>query len=249
MGIIANNVSFDSDGCRLSGRIYRPEVKGKHPAVAICLGFPGDTKHMDLAEDLAFNGIVSLIFYYKGAWGSEGEFSFLSLDPSTRDAVRFLSSQEFVDPERVGLIGHSMGAIPLSKNLVENPRLKTGVFISPVADISPWTFKETMQIIVPRLLTMAQGKLRNLTEEKILKELPIVAEKLNPIDTIKSVRASVMIIVGSNDSETPPEMCRLLYEESKPQKSWVLIEGADHIFSEHRLHLINSVVNWLKDKL
>ncbi|MBS7619880.1 prolyl oligopeptidase family serine peptidase [Candidatus Bathyarchaeota archaeon] len=249
MGIIVDNVSFMSDGCRLSGRLYRPEVKGRYPAVALCLGFPGDTKHTDLAEDLAFNGIVSLIFYYNGAWGSDGEFSFLTLDQSTRDAVRFLSSQDFVDPGRMGLIGHSMGSVPLSKNLAENPRLKTGVFIGPVADISTWTIKEAIQIIVPRLLTMAQGKLRGLTEEKILKELPIVAEKLNPVDLIKSVKASIMVIVGSNDSETPPEMCRLLYEGAESTKSWVLIEGANHVFSEHRMPLINSVVSWLKDKL
>ena len=249
MEIIVNNVTFESNGCRLLGRIYRPEVEGRRPAAAICLGFPGDTKHMDLAEELAFNGIVCLIFYYKGAWGSEGEFSFLTLDQSTRDAAGFLSSLEFVDPERIGLIGHSMGAIPLSKNLVENPRLKTGVLISPVADISTWTFRESMQIIVPRLLGMGQGKLRGLSEEKILKELPMVAEKLNPIEMIKSVKSPIMVIAGSNDSETPPEMCRLLYEEAKSTKSWVLIEGADHIFSEHRIPLINSVVNWLKDKL
>lgn len=249
MGIIVDNVSFEDDNCRLSGRIYRPKVDGRSPAVAICLGFPGDTKHTDLAEDLALNGIASLIFYYKGAWWSEGEFSFLTLDSSTRDAAKFLLSQEFVDPERVGLIGHSMGAIPLSKNLVENPRLKTGVFISPVADLSSWAFKESSEIIVPRLLSMAHGKLKGLNSEKILKELPIIAERLNPINMIKSIKQPVMIIVGSKDSETPPEMCRLLYDEARSPKSWLLIEGADHTFSEHRIPLINSVVNWLIEKL
>ena len=109
------NIKFTSAGNILLGRIYRPEGKLRKAAVAFCHGFPGDTKNMDLAEELALNGIVTLIFYYQGAWGSGGKYSLTKLEVGVRDAVAYLKTLPYVDPRRVGLISHSMGALPLSK--------------------------------------------------------------------------------------------------------------------------------------
>ena len=58
------NVEFQSGNNTLLGRVYRPESRARRPAVAICHGFPGDIKNMDLAEELALHGIVTLVFYY-----------------------------------------------------------------------------------------------------------------------------------------------------------------------------------------
>ena len=109
MAIIVEDITFKSNTHELKGIIYRPAEESRYPAVAICQGYPGDTKNMDLAEEIALNEIVVLVFYYQGAWGSEGTYRFSNLAPSTVDAVRYLKSLSFVDPERVGLIAHSMG--------------------------------------------------------------------------------------------------------------------------------------------
>ena len=249
MSIVVENVSFISEGFRLLGRIHRPNTSGQYPGAAICLGYPGDTKHTDMAEELAFNGMVALVFYYRGAWGSEGAFSFRALEPSARDAVEFLRSQPFVDRSRVGLIGHSMGALPLSRRLSVDRRLKAGALISPVADISSWAFDEVRDRIVPNWMRMGEGKLSGLNPDLIKSELPWLVENMNPIETIKEVKAPILVIAGTNDQITFPELCRALYDESNEPKRWHLIEGADHTFSEHRILLIREVLNWLKNNL
>ena len=67
MNIVVEEISFKSGEAKIVGRLYRPEeVGGKFPSVVLCHGFPGDTKNVDLAEDLAFNGYVALVFYYQG---------------------------------------------------------------------------------------------------------------------------------------------------------------------------------------
>ena len=68
------NIEFKSAGNILRGRLYRPEGRTRKAAVVFCHGFPGDAKNTDLAEELALNGFVALIFYYQGAWGSGGKF-------------------------------------------------------------------------------------------------------------------------------------------------------------------------------
>jgi fermentation-respiration switch protein FrsA (DUF1100 family) len=58
-----------------------------------------------------------------------------------------------------------------------------------------------------------------------------------------------MVVVGSNDKITPPDLCKLLYEEANEPKEWLLIEGANHEYSEHKVPLIDAVLGWLKGQL
>ncbi|MFC1803798.1 hypothetical protein ACFL0D_07520 [Thermoproteota archaeon] len=71
----------------------------------ICHGYPNAHAH---------NRIAVHVFYYYGAWGSEGTYRFANLTPSTVEAVDYLKSLEFVDPDRVGLVSHIIGAVPLT---------------------------------------------------------------------------------------------------------------------------------------
>jgi dienelactone hydrolase len=249
MSIIVENISFESEGHELIGRIYRPNEAGRFPAVAICHGFPGDNKNMDLAEELALNGVATLIFYYRGAWGSKGTYSFKGLEPSTKSAHDYLVSRPFVDPDSIGIIGYSMGAIPVAARLSSDRRLKTGVFISPAADFGLLAPSGSLEAVISIFMNMARGKLKMLEAEEIKADLSWVLENQNPVNMIGSVRVPIMVVVGSNDQMTPPDVCKLLYEEANEPKEWLLIEEANHEYSEHRVPLIDAVLGWLKGRL
>ena len=241
------NVEFASGGNTLLGRLYRPEGRARRPAVAICHGYPGDTKNMDLAEELALNGIVTLVFYYQGAWGSGGKYSLTKLEVGARDAVAYLRSLPYVDPKRVGLVSHSMGALPLTKTMSLDPTIKTGVLMSPAADSS--ALADKAEATAKRLASMAEGKLVGATVESLMKDLMEVPRTTNPIALVSKIAAPLMVVVGSMDNVTPPEACRRLYDAAREPKKWVLIEGADHGFSEHRIPLIASVLGRLRETL
>lgn len=146
-------------------------------------------------------------------------------------------------------MGHSMGAIPLAKRLSTDPRLKTGVFMSPAADIREWSSKEALENIVPIFLNMGKGKLNGLNADLIRSELSQLIKGSNPSVAIKKVKVPILVVVGSNDTVTPPELCRALYESANEPKRWLQIDGADHSFSEHRIPLIQNIVEWLKENL
>ena len=248
-GIFVENVSFESEGYKLLGRIYRPDEPGKFPAVVICHGFPGDNKNTDLAEELAIKGYVVLIFYYRGAWGSQGVYSLKWLDPSTRDAVKYLASLPFTDAGRLGLIGYSMGAIPASARLKANPGLKTGVFIAPAADFGLLAAEEVLETTITMLLKTCNEKLKGVDKGSIRSDLLWVLENSNPIENIKDVARPIMVVVGTNDKTTPQILCRLLYEAANEPKGWAIIDGANHDFSEHRYHLMHVVLEWFSENL
>lgn len=249
LNIVVENIELESQGHKLLGRVYRPNAPGRFPAVVLCHGYPGDNKNMDLAEEVALNGFVVLIFYYPGAWGSGGTFSLRGLDTSSRDAIEYLISQPFVDSDRVGVIGYSMGAVPVAKRLSVDSRLRTGIFISPAADLSFAAREEAFEASVSIFLRMGKDKLRGLSADVLKSELPWIIENLNPVETIRDAKAPIMVIVGSEDTVVPPESCKALFEAANEPRKWILIDGADHGYSEHRIPLINSVLQWLKDNL
>lgn len=151
---------------------------------------------MDLAEHLALNNIAVLVFYYQGAWSSEGTYSFNNLAPSTEDAVKYLKSQSYVDSERVGLVSHSMGAVPLSNVMHKDKSIKAGVLMSPASDISKWLSAEIIDNIFPIFVEMAKGKLAYGDESEYRKSMMEAAEKLNPMEKIADIDAPVLVIVG-----------------------------------------------------
>jgi dipeptidyl aminopeptidase/acylaminoacyl peptidase len=67
-------------------------------------------------------------------------------------AVDLLQSLDFVDPERIGAIGHSMGSITTYLTMALDPRIKAGVRSSTGID-------EYLLLIAPRLLITLHGAL------------------------------------------------------------------------------------------
>ncbi len=90
MAIKVENITFKSKAYTLKGRTYRPEKEGKYPAVAICHGYPGRHQEHGPGGRTSAKRDSCAVFYYQGAWSSEGTYRFCNLTPSTVDAVKYL---------------------------------------------------------------------------------------------------------------------------------------------------------------
>lgn len=248
-GITVKNVEIPHGALKLKGKIYRAGGEGRKPSAIICHGYPGDTKNMDLAEELALNGYNVLVFYYAGAWGSEGTYRFSNLTSSTESALDWLLEKPYVDTGRVALISHSMGSVPLTNLMSVDDRVKTGVLMAPASDLAPWMGKDVIDTIFAVFRTMSEGKLATGDDSEYKQDMIEAAKKLSPMDRVAGIKAPIMVIVGSSDDITKPETCKALYEKATEPKKWVLIEGADHSFTEHRIPLQKEVLGWLKKEL
>lgn len=116
-------VEFANGDIRLAGTLTRPEGEGPFPAVVLLsgsgpqnrdselLGFP---VFRELADHLTRRGIAVLRYDDRGVGGSQGSVSLATTSDFADDAlaaVRQLAARPDIDPRRIGLVGHSEGAV------------------------------------------------------------------------------------------------------------------------------------------
>ena len=125
---------FQYDGVKMVGVMNRPAGREgrRFPAVLFLHGFPGAEKNVDIQRALLARGVASFALHFQGAWGSEGFYRFTTLPAQARAGLRFLLKQPFVDPERVGIFGFSMGGWAALQTAGLEPGLKCVAAVAPV---------------------------------------------------------------------------------------------------------------------
>jgi uncharacterized protein len=118
-------VGFENQkaGVHLAGTLTLPRPAGRHPAVLLITGsgpqdrdeaIMGHRPFLVIADYLTRRGIAVLRVDDRGVGKSTGKFAQATTVDFAGDAragVDFLLSREDIDPHRIGLIGHSEGAI------------------------------------------------------------------------------------------------------------------------------------------
>jgi len=103
-----------SHGAGMNALFFLAAGAGPHPTMLLLHGLPGNERNLDLAQAVRRAGWNVLIFTYRGAWGSEGDFSITHALEDTDAALDFLRTPEAIreygiDPARLVIAGHSMG--------------------------------------------------------------------------------------------------------------------------------------------
>jgi pimeloyl-ACP methyl ester carboxylesterase len=103
-----------SNGVGMNALFLLASGEDPKPTLVLLHGLPGNERNLDLAQAVRRTGWNVLTFTYRGAWGSPGNFTIAGALEDTAAAVAFLHRPEVaakydVDPARIVLGGHSMG--------------------------------------------------------------------------------------------------------------------------------------------
>lgn len=131
-----------TDAINLSGTLTLPEGEGPFPAAILISGsgpqnrdeaLMGHKPFLVLSDHLTRNGIAVLRFDDRGVGDSEGDFSqATSADFATdvNSAFAFLKSHSKINPEQIGLVGHSEGGLIAPMVAAENPEVAFAVLMA-----------------------------------------------------------------------------------------------------------------------
>jgi len=238
-----------SHGARLNAVFYIASGRGPHPTVLLMHGFPGNEKNLDLAYALRRAGWNVLIPHYRGSWGSAGTFSFANAIEDTQAAIQFLRDAENVkkyrmDPEKIVLIGHSMGGFMAACATARDPD------VAGLVMISAWNIGATMS--GPKethrvdMIPAASSRLAGTTPAGLQAEAEANAAKWNYLDYAEALKTRPVFIVESHDRNLSDNkaMKDALQKGGNSRVAEIYLE-TDHSYSDHRIALQVAVLQWL----
>lgn len=155
--MINEDAMFPCGELQLEGQWHMPEGEGRFPAVVVCHPHPlfggGMTSNVviRICQYLEERGIAAFRFNFRGVGRSQGYHDNGKgerLDVSA--ALDFVSADDRIDPDRLGLAGYSFGAGVALYVALKDERVRA------LALISPWLKPEEMTLVErwrhPRLL-------------------------------------------------------------------------------------------------
>lgn len=194
------------DGLRLGAWLVPPVGPDRGVAVLVANGNAGNrSARAPLARALADQGLIVLLFDYRGYGGNPGSPTEEGLARDARAAREALLAETGLPPERLIYYGESLGAAVAARLAVEHP--PGGLVLrSPFVDLA----------------TVARVHYPLLPTRRLLRDRFPVAEHLARVDV------PAVVVLGTGDGIVPAEQSRRVARAATRPTRLVEVEGADH---------------------
>jgi uncharacterized protein len=244
-------ISIDSHGSSVYGVFYRAAGTGVHGTVVLLHGFPGFEQNEDLAQALRRGGWNVLMFHYRGAWGSEGEFSFSHCVEDVQEVLAYLRTPEIArrlhsDPRRLVLVGHSVGGVLAGVVAAADPKVMAVAMISAanrhLAMAQPAWEQQTVE-----RFGRETGPLRGTTAPALVAELRANADQWDLVRLAPLWKPRPVLIVRSDDMFGAESVAfATAARQSDPAAVTAVHLTSDHVYSNARIELARVLLRWIQ---
>ena len=242
---------------RIAATIHIPEATPA-PGLVMCHGFTGhriEAHFLFVKAARAFceAGLNVLRFDFRGSGESDGRFRDMTIGGEIDDALvalEALRAEPTADPDRIGLLGLSLGGLVAACAAGRDGNVRALVLWSAVAEMAElvearWRMPIRADRIDPR------GCYDHGAHE-IGAGFLLDCARINPLQEVTGHSGPVLVVHGSDDLAVPPQHARR-YMSAVPSDDARLhvIPGADHTFSTVELErrVIDLTRDWLADRL
>jgi pimeloyl-ACP methyl ester carboxylesterase len=249
--------SCASGNVGIFGLVYYAEGL-RNPTVILCHGFPGMEKNGDIAQILRQAGFNAVVFSYRGAWGSQGSFSFSNAVEDARNIVRHVTRKKLpepdrFDPARVVLLGHSMGAFAAFKAAAELPAVRDIALLTVWnIGLDAWRIgrdDETKKRV--SYILEGAGCLAGATRAALLNELLRKADAFDLQNDAPAFKGRRVLLLGAKeDLFTPGGLHQKLLAKALRREGGLVSEkslAGDHVFSAKRNAVSRALLKWLAE--
>jgi pimeloyl-ACP methyl ester carboxylesterase len=247
-------VAIPSHGSSMNGVLYLAGGAGTHPTLLLMHGFPGNEQNLDLAQSVRRAGWNVLTFHYRGAWGSEGAFSFSNAVEDADSAIAFLrdpanAKKYRIDPHRIAVAGHSMGGF-MAAHAGAFDRGIIGVAMISSWDIGAWIAEATSaqgRADKAAWLRMGMVALAGCTPESLAADALAHQTEWNFINYAGELAERPLLLVNSDDGTAPNSKALAAAVQKVGGGAVTEVHLAtDHSYSGQRIALQAAVVGWLE---
>ena len=196
---------FDSNGKDIYARVFVPDIEGRVPLVIFSHGLGANARHEEeVQKTLAKAGIAVFSFEFAGGSSSsapmsEGlttEMSVLTEVQNLKDAIRIASGMEYVDPQKIYLMGSSQGGLVTALTAEEVTNI-AGLFLFYPA----FSLPDDIRSSFPKLDEAPETF--NLLGTKIGKKYITDIYDMDPYANLDKLGMPVHIYHGKDDNIVP----------------------------------------------
>ena len=252
----AKSVEWKSrDGTRIEGVLFLPpdyREGTRYPAIisvhggpmwAWWLGWHGSWHNWGVP--LACEGYVVLLPNPRGSLGYGEGFARANFNDwgggdyeDIMAGADYLVSEDYADPDRLGICGWSYGGYMTSWAVTRTDRFRAAIAGAPVTNL--FSFHGTTDITPDFLKQYFNG---------IAYMFPGVFRDHSPVEYVKQGSTPTLILQGGEDSRVPPEQAYQFYRglnQSGVETELVIYPREGHGFSElgHRRDVLRRIINW-----
>lgn len=248
---VLHELLIPSNDVMLTGLMLGANGKGPHPTVVLLHGFPGNEKNLDLAQSLRRAGYNVLFFHYRGAWGSQGDYTIdgqVNDVAAVSDYLHLNADTLHVDTKQLSIVGHSLGGFTALRATSRDKEIQCVVGLAAFNFEDYASYSEEQKQAwsgYADILFM----LNNLTGAKMLAEMQANSEAFDVRNLASSFEGrSVLLIVGSEDTAVPPSTQSQIvaaYEKVPDINLKAEVIPGDHSFSVSRIRMQRMVIDWM----
>ena len=244
------------------GRMYIAEGAGPHATVVLLHGFPGVMMNLDTASELQRQGWNVLVINYRGAWGSQGSFSFTHSLEDVRAALQYIKQTEIakenrIDVERIALVGHSFGGFLALKAASLEPSIKA------VASLSGANFGLFVQMLeqdpsfeaqIREVLQEGIFFLNGASVESIIEEVRFHKHEWNTFLLSPLLKDRKLLLTAAVFDEELPKLyfhdplVNILEKDGAKHLQCEVFE-TDHNYVDKRKEIALTLYKWLNEAL
>ncbi len=216
------------EGITISGTLTLPDKEGKFPAVFLVSGMgPNDRNYtmldheffLVLADYLTRSGIGVLRVDKRGVGKSTGTFdATITSEDLARDVqagIEYLKTRNEINPDQIGLIGHSEGAMIASMVATEYDDI---TFLVLMAGVATTSIESVIQQVAMQLRADGATKQMIAADSKVRKQLlAAIMQEANPQVAGSKMREIVASYMGGLPKTLREESERFVFtiKESK----------------------------------
>jgi uncharacterized protein len=244
-----NVLHIPTHGAAINGIVYTPAGAGLHPTIVICHGLPGNEKNLDLAQALRRAGWNAVTFNYRGSWGSPGSYRFTQNLEDADAVLAYLrapanAARLQIDTKRMVLAGHSMGGWVTVMTASHDHGL-AGVILISAADMG-----KLGQMQHDKLVAEMADNSESLatTPDAMANEVAQNSKAFEFASAIDGLKDLPLLVLSANDGLAPGTDALVQAIQAKGgQKVKSIHAATDHGWSDHRIFLESTIIDWLSD--
>ncbi|MDO7907553.1 alpha/beta fold hydrolase [Paenibacillus sp. JX-17] len=249
----------------LAATIHYPAAQSENkscqrvPLIVICHGFVGsrigvDRLFVNSARELAQDGYLVLRFDYIGCGESSGDYGAEGLESminQTRSVLDYALNLGDVDPQKVTLLGHSLGGAVAVLTAVRDRRIKNLILWSAVGYPFSDIVKITDRSVFDNAVQHGSADYLGYAFK------PVFFESLanfQPFQEAVKFSGDVLVVHGTSDDVIPVDYAflyqKVFWMRSEGRCDKEIVFQGDHTFSsgKERAELLKSTRRWLVDR-